>query len=139
MKTSSWTSFLSVIAAVLCFFSAARAASVNPGTGYTNDFGRQPPVADWATVSIAGTPGETYDLDTDVNTNLNVSVAGIFFQVVSNVNNPASQFTNATWSSSGLYLQTQPNNNRWTALLASRCAWGKVRPERNRDTAIEVC
>ncbi len=101
---------------IFAIASPALAASVG-SAGYTNDFSTQPSATDWATLSIPGAPADVYDLDTDVNTNLNVTTATINFQTVSNVNNPASQLTNAAWSSSGLFIQTRPNVNRYTALM----------------------
>src|SRR4051794_31881084 len=116
MGVASCSILLPFFVALIFFSGHTDAASVGPA-GYTNTFSTQPPVADWATLSIAGTKDDIYDLDTDVNTNANITAAIISFQVVSNVNNPASQLTNATWSSTGQYLQTRPNNNRYTVLL----------------------
>jgi hypothetical protein len=112
MTQPLFTSFI----LMLLLAGRAMAASVGPA-GYTNAFATQPPAADWATLSIPGGAADTYDLDSDVNTNLSVTAATISFQTVSNVNNPASQLTNATWSSSGLFIQTRPNVNRYTVLL----------------------
>ncbi|HEY0550864.1 MAG TPA: Ig-like domain-containing protein, partial [Verrucomicrobiae bacterium] len=112
MTQPFFTSFI----LMLLMAGHAMAASVGPA-GYTNAFATPPPAADWATLSIAGGANDAYDLDTDVNTNLNVAAATISFQTVSNVNNPASQLTNATWSSSGLFIQTRPNVNRYTVLM----------------------
>ena len=89
-----------MLAASLSLAGRSTAASVGPA-GYTNDFTLQPAAADWATVSIPGLPADTYDLDTDVATNLNVNASTISFQVVSNANNPPSQLTNATWGTNG--------------------------------------
>ena len=95
---------------------STHAASVGPA-GYTNDFTVWPVVADWATVGIPGGGGDVYDPDTDVNTNLAYSVTGIGFQVVSNAAALPAQLTNATWSSSGGFVQTRPNGTRATVLL----------------------
>ena len=108
--------FISV--ALLSLAGLARAATVGPA-GYTNDFSVRPPASDWATLSLAGGAGDVYDLDNEVLTNLNINATLVSLVTVSNNNNPATQLTNATWSSNanGLYLQTRPNLNRATLLM----------------------
>jgi hypothetical protein len=114
-RPGRWTVLL---LAVLCFLSTGRAANVGPG-GYTNDFTSWPVAADWATLSIRGGAGDTYDLDEDVSTNAMYSAAAVNFQTVSNVNILPAQLTNATWSFPGGFVQTRPNSSRATALMGT--------------------
>jgi lysophospholipase L1-like esterase len=102
------------LAAMLFLAWDAKAASVSPA-GYTNGFGTQPSAADWATLSIAGGSGDTYSTDTEVNATIRAST--VVMQTVLDEGNPPSATGNATWSESGLYLQTRPTGNRFTALL----------------------
>ena len=118
--------FISRPTSILIFFSVAllslgglaHAATVGPA-GYTNDFSVRPAASDWATLSLVGGAGDVYDLDNEVLTNLNINATLVSLVTVSNNNNPATQLTNATWSSNanGLYLQTRPNGNRATLLM----------------------
>jgi len=93
----------------------ARAASVGP-SGYTNSFDLQPSTNDWATVSRPGGSNDPYDVDTDVNTN-GVSVNIFTNPPIANAGHPPGILANATWSSTGLYLQTRPSSSRYTMLL----------------------
>ena len=52
-----------------------------------------------------------------MSTNLSLTATNVGYPTVPNVNNPASQSTNASWSSSGLFIQTRPNVNRYTVLM----------------------
>lgn len=117
-RIARWFRFhaLAALLVVLLGNFNTHAASVGPA-GYTNDFTVWPVAADWATVGVPGGGGDVYDLDTDVNTNLAYSVTGIGFQVVSNAAALPAQLTNATWSSSGGFVQTRPNGTRATVLL----------------------
>jgi hypothetical protein len=67
----------------------ARAASLEPTTGYTNSFTNQPTVADWTSYSRAGAGTNEYDVDLDVNANVTLAVATN--TTLLNANNPASQ------------------------------------------------
>jgi hypothetical protein len=107
--------WLFLLGGLWCSLHVATAANVGPA-GYTADFTLRPAAADWATLSIPGSPADTYDLDTDVGTNLFYSSATVSFQVVSNGTLPPPALTNATWSTNG-YIQTRPNANRATALM----------------------
>ena len=64
---------------------------------------------------MAGQAQDTYDLDADVN--LNITAEGVTAQASPDTGNPPTQLGTATWSSSGLYLQTRPTGNRYTALM----------------------
>jgi hypothetical protein len=103
-----------LFAALLLLGTRASAALVGP-TGYTNGFGSQPPAADWATLSRAGFAGDSYTMDADVNAAITAST--VTFQTTLDGANPPPTNTNAVWSSPGLYLQTRPTGNRYTALM----------------------
>ncbi|HWN94367.1 MAG TPA: Ig-like domain-containing protein, partial [Methylomirabilota bacterium] len=105
----------SLIFGALIQADIARAASVEP-SGYTNSFDLQPTTNDWATSSRPGASNDSYDMDTDVNTN-GVSVSIFTNRPVANSANPPGILVNATWSSTGLYLQTRPASARYTMLL----------------------
>jgi lysophospholipase L1-like esterase len=102
-----------VLVALLIAGVSATAASVGP-TGYTSGFGTHPPVADWATLSIAGAPTDTYN--PDVTVNASVSASGVT-QTVSDGGNPPVSNASAVWSSAGQYLQTRPTANLATVLM----------------------
>jgi len=96
---------------------AALAAIVGPA-GYFNDFTFQPAATDWATLSIGGTAGDGYtggSIDAEVN--VNITASGVTNQLGASALNPPMQFSNAVWSSTGLYLQSRPTGNRYTALM----------------------
>ena len=114
--TSRKTLWILSVLAVLLLAHNAGAATVLPGTGYTNAFGTQPPAADWATLSIAGGAADTYDLDADVNTN-DVTAVRASSATTADVGSPAAANSNAVWSSSGFFLQTRPNANRYNTLM----------------------
>lgn len=90
----------------------AGAASVGPA-GYTNSFNIQPPAADWATLSIAGGGGDTYDMDAEVAA---IAAGGVTGSTIVDGGNPPGANGLAAWSSAGLYLQTRPTFNRLTVL-----------------------
>ncbi len=98
----------------LCAVRESSAASVGPA-GYTNSFASHPPATEWATLSIGGGGGDTYDLDTDVNAIITAS--GVTAQPAENSGNPPAAGQIAYWSSTGLYLQTRPSQNRYTVLM----------------------
>jgi hypothetical protein len=83
--------------------------------GYTNSFDLQPPAEDWATANRAGNSNDAYDMDSEANTN--ITAGAVTNQTTVNANNPASVLANATWSSSGLYLQTRSTAARYTTLM----------------------
>src|SRR2546422_10671342 len=93
----------------------AQGASVGPG-GYTNDFSTRPLTADWATGSRSGSSTDTYTPDTEVNTA--VTASNVNTQVGASTAAPPTQNALATWSSTGLYIQTRPTGNRATLLMA---------------------
>jgi lysophospholipase L1-like esterase len=103
-----------VLGVFLFCAAQAWAASVAPA-GYTNAFSVQPAAADWATFNAAGGGGDSYSVDSDVNAN--ITAAGVTAQVAADSGNPPSANANAVWSSTGLYLQTRPTGNRYTALM----------------------
>src|SRR5262245_39304914 len=105
---------LVVLAFMLCVAMRAMPANV-PQSGYTNDFGSQPPAVDWATFNVAGAAANTYDLDTDVNAA--ITAAGVSAQTTLDMGNPPVQLATATWSSTGFYLQIRPTGNRYTVLM----------------------
>jgi hypothetical protein len=94
----------------------ASGASVGPA-GYINDFAVQPAAADWSTLSRAGAGGDTYDSDTEVNAT--ITSAAVTAQTTSNAGSPPVQLGTATWSSTGLYLQTRPTGNRFLVLMGN--------------------
>src|SRR5687767_14853640 len=86
------------------------AASVGP-TGYTNSFDIHPDAADWATYGRPSFASDAYNMDVDVN-------ATITATLVSKQTVPASfNWTNATWSPDGFYLETRPSGVRYIALM----------------------
>ena len=90
------------------------AASVGPA-GYTNDFSMLPPAADWSYVSVAGSAGDittVQGLDVVVQ---GLSAASINNRVVSDDGNLPVAPAYATWSASGHYLQTRPNDVKFMA------------------------
>ena len=54
-------------------------------------------------------------MDNDVNANITAS--GVTNRTVADTGNPPAANGNATWSSTGFYLQTRPTGNRYTVLL----------------------
>src|SRR5688572_13010922 len=101
-------------AALLLVAASVSGANVGPG-GYTNAFATQPLVADWATSSINGAPGDNYDLDVDVNAR--IVATNITTQISASAADPVGIGLRASWSSSGLYLATRPNGNRYATLI----------------------
>src|SRR5678816_49531 len=75
---------------------------------------RDRPATDWATVSIAGAGGDTYELDPDVNAS--ITAGGVMTQTSPGTGDPATQNALAVWSATG-FLQTRPTGNRYTALM----------------------
>jgi hypothetical protein len=100
--------------AIASLIPAARGANVTPA-GYTNAFATQPPAADWATVSVNGAAGDTYDMDVDVNAR--IAATNVTTQVSSSATDPVGLGLRASWSSSGLHLATRPNGNRYAVLI----------------------
>ena len=110
---------LALCGAALISGTSSEAASVNAGTGYANDFGTQPPAADWSTRAFGTAAGAIVDaagLDAAVQTN---SAAIITAQTTLNAGNPPANLAAATWSSTGFYLQTRPTQNAATLLMLS--------------------
>jgi hypothetical protein len=87
--------------------------SVGPA-GYINGFETQP-ATDWATLSIAGAPTDTYNPDAVVNAS--VSAISVAARTAFDAGNPPVANANAVWSSAGLYLQTRPTANLATVLM----------------------
>jgi hypothetical protein len=85
--------------------------------GYTNRFDAQPTANDWATLNVAGSSADSYDMDSDVNAR--ITATGVAAQIVLDTGNPPTQNAEATWSSTGHYLQTRPTGNRYTALMGT--------------------
>ena len=105
-----------LLAALLVASETALAAVVVSG-GYTERFTVQPTAADWATLNIPGSSSDAYDVDADVNARISAST--VISDTLSQTGNPPSANTNATWSSTGLYLQIRPTSNRYTALMGA--------------------
>src|SRR5690349_9258190 len=106
-----------IFLATAALFSAPGVKSANVGpAGYTNDFSVRPSAADWATATRLGSSPDTYDPTTDVNSL--VTATGVVVQVTLSNIDPPDQVGTATWSSTGLYLQTRPTGNRYTVLMA---------------------
>jgi hypothetical protein len=74
-----------------------------------------PVAADWATSSRAGGVADAYDMDVDVQTN--IAAAVVTTAITSSASDPAAASLRAVWSSTGLYVQTRPTGNRYTALM----------------------
>jgi len=113
--------------AVIGFWTAVMVAGLRPAalaalvgaSGYTNDFSTQPPVADWSTYSISGASGDIATaaaLDAAVQA---VAASSITFQLGADAGNPPSANANASWSSTGFYVQTRPTGNGATLLMCS--------------------
>src|SRR4051794_10564513 len=109
-----WRLVCVVIVASLLSAGRGLGASVGP-SGYTNNFAVQPPAADWATLSMAGAGGDIYD--TDAHVNANITASGVNAQTIADNANAPAAHASAKWSSAGLYLQTRPTGNRYTALM----------------------
>jgi hypothetical protein len=112
MKTSA---FFTALVTTISIVHFARAASVG-GAGYTNDFIVGPGPADWGTSSRSGSSSDAYNPDIEVNT---INVAGVNGQLAASLDNPPLQAALATWSSSGLYIQTRATANPVRCLLAN--------------------
>src|SRR5436190_4111554 len=96
----------------------ARAASVT-SNGYTNGFGSQPLAGDWSTLSL-GTGSGDYSVPTDLsNAVLNVVASSIATALTPDGANPPLNAGAATWSSSGLYVQTRPTGNGATLIMCT--------------------
>ena len=109
------SAFLRPVFAVLLFAAAHATAATVGSAGYTNGFGTQPLATDWATLSIAGAPTDTYNPDAVVNAS--VSASGVAAQTALDGGNPPVANASAVWSSAGLYLQTRPTANLATVLM----------------------
>jgi len=98
--------------------TGASAASVGSG-GYTNNFGTQPPSADWSTLSFGAGSGDftsAAGLDGGIT---NVAASSITSQAGSDAGDPPVAVGPAAWSSTGLYLQTRPTGNGATLLMCT--------------------
>jgi len=104
-----------VLAVLLVGTWAAKAASVGP-EGYTNSFDAQPTAADWATANLPGGSNDAYDMDATVNTN--AVATSVTNATTASALNPPGVLGLATWSSSGLYLQTRAASSRYVMLMA---------------------
>src|SRR5262245_12984302 len=111
----TWSCFL------ICFFllgGEARAASVD-ATGYTNSFSTQPPAADWSTFSIGTGSGDYATIATLDGAAVSVAAGSIISVAGSDSGDPPAANGLATWSSTGLYLQTRPTGNGATLLMCT--------------------
>jgi hypothetical protein len=109
-----------LILALVCLASSARAASVGPG-GYANSFAGLPAPGDWSTMTVAGgvsDVGNATDLDGAVQL---LAASSITTQIASDAGNPPAAHALATWSSSltGQYLQTRPTGVKMCVLMAT--------------------
>ncbi|HUR21734.1 MAG TPA: alkaline phosphatase family protein [Vicinamibacterales bacterium] len=102
------------LAMLLAGLAVSSAATVGPA-GYTNAFPTLPGVSDWASASRSGGTSDAYDADADVQTN--ITAALVATALTSNASDPAAASLRAIWSSTGLYVQTRPTGNRYTALM----------------------
>ncbi len=95
-----------------------RAASVGSGA-YQADFGAQPLAADWSTLSLAGGVTDfsgAAAMDAAVQ---GISASTVTSQVAADPAHPAPSLATATWSESGLYLQTRPAGNGASVLMCT--------------------
>lgn len=109
-----------VVAALLgaLMMVPGKAATVT-GAGYANNFSTQPPAADWSTAPISGATADidtTEALDAAVQ---NVVASQVAAQTSADAGNPPAAVGNATWSSSGLYLQTRPTGVGASTLMCT--------------------
>ncbi len=114
MKFVCSKALLLCVAGLLVVALHSPAANVGP-TGYTNSFDALPAVGDWATSSRSGGVADVYDADVDVQTNIAATVVAT--AITSSASDPAAASLRAIWSSTGLYVQTRPTGNRYTALM----------------------
>ncbi len=99
-----------------CLTNQLEAASVT-SAGYTNAFTTQPPASDWSYASITGdanTYGTVAAMDAGVQA---IAPNAITTQTLLDAADPPALNAAATWSSSGLYLQTRPTGNAATLLM----------------------
>ena len=123
MKAPCLRNAVSLTVALLFLAANGRAANVNAGTGYTNDFSSQPLAADWTTRSFATGSGSTTGSEITTLAALHTAVqtnsAGLFSaQCASATGSPPNAAANAVWASAGGYLQTRPTSAAVTLLMA---------------------
>ena len=87
-------------------FLAGQGFAASVVRGLHHNFPAQPPAADWATLTIAGTGTDAYDTDADVNAN--VTTAVVTNQTIGAASNPPGVNSRASYSTIGFYLQTRP-------------------------------
>ena len=107
MKKSGFSSIWVSVLIAACFATGAYAASVGP-SGYTNDFSVQPLAGDWSFLGqpgAAGTITTAGDLDAAVQSASFDTIAGA---LLPDGGDPPAFNGAATWSSTGLYVQTRP-------------------------------
>jgi len=115
MKTPRRTSSVTIAVSLLLAAATWTEAANVPPSGYTNSFATQPAQADWASANRSGLSNDPYDMDAEASTN--VPVAQFTNAVVVSSGNPPGALANASWSSTGLYLQTRPSSSRYVMLL----------------------
>ncbi len=122
MKTCTNLPRIVVLACSLAAMLAgtAKAAMVEPGTGYSTSFLPQPLALDWSTRGFGSGntngPGEVTtaaQLDAAVGTNY---ASTIISRTVSSGANPPMAFMFATWSTNG-YVQTRANSCAYLVLM----------------------
>src|SRR5580765_3447570 len=107
-----------IVVAICCFASGGHAASVGP-SGYTNDFSTQPIAADWSTYAPPGgntTYGSAGDIDAAMAT---LDVSTIIQDLTVDAVNPPAATGNATWCSSGFFVQTRPTSVAGTMMMCT--------------------
>jgi hypothetical protein len=107
-----WRGLLAV-GALLVWVMSGLAANVGP-EGYFTSFDTQPVAADWATYGRSGASNNVYDMDADINAYIGTN--WLVSRPLARTNDPPASGLQAIWSSTGLYLQTRPNNCRYTLL-----------------------
>ena len=112
-----------LILGTLCAASFSAVAQIQVGTNGSplDAFGSIPPASSWSTKTLPGAsadPESDASMDAYVNGSTNAA-STVTTQVITDAANPPAALTNATWSSSGLYLQTRPTGNAVTLLMAT--------------------
>jgi hypothetical protein len=105
---------------VLCLAARNVTAQISVGTNGVPliTFSSAPPVAEWSTLSIAG---GAFDVTNGAGMDAqmaSISAATITTALASSNASPPNGAALAVWSTTG-YLQTRPNNNRATLLMAT--------------------
>jgi len=101
----------------LAFADQGRAANI--AGGYTNSFAAQPGAGDWSTFSIAGAAATLLDAGAVDAAVQSVSASSITTATTLDGTEPPAFNANATWASTGLYLQTRVTGNNATLLMCT--------------------